>query len=104
MREGIEIPDIRRLPRRGDRWDESRSAGESAARRSEPVPAREIRGGYQVIGLAANPSRHRTDGWRVGQVLIRINESGLTRIEIGFHSEWLAWEGDPETPIPVYRR
>ncbi|MGW1836951.1 hypothetical protein [Streptomyces sp. NPDC002067] len=105
MREDIAIPEMCRVPRRSYRpWEGHSSIGESCARRSEPVPAREVRGGDQVIGLAANPRRYGTDAWRVGRVLIRETREGKTQIRVGFYGEWVAWEGDPDTPIPVYRR
>ncbi|NUK41822.1 hypothetical protein HRW13_13205 [Streptomyces lunaelactis] len=105
MREDIAIPPMRKVPRRVYRdWEISRTPSHQCAVMSEPVPAREIKGGDQIIGLAANPSRHRTDGWRVGRVLIRETREGLTQIRIGFYGEWITWEGDPDTPIPVYRR
>ncbi|NEA50439.1 hypothetical protein [Streptomyces sp. SID10815] len=106
MREDIAIPEMRKVPRPYYRsWENNHSIGVSCAMRSEPVSAREIRGGDQIIGLAASPSRHRTDGWRVGRVLIRTQPTPeTTRIEIGFHGEWVVWEGPADTPIPVYRR
>ncbi|MER6912219.1 hypothetical protein ABT354_11145 [Streptomyces sp. NPDC000594] len=106
MSEEITIPALRSLPRRTTyyRLDERPSPGIWAAARAEPVPARDIRGGTEVIGLATQPSPNRRhDPWRLGRVLIRTNHLKFIRIEIGFHSEWLIWEGDPETPIPVYR-
>jgi hypothetical protein len=58
-----------------------------------------------VIGYAADPIRPDADRWRVGRVLIRSTDSAnTTRIEIGFHLEWVVWEGEATTPIPVYRR
>ncbi|KOG26803.1 hypothetical protein [Streptomyces viridochromogenes] len=105
MREDIAIPEMRKVPRRQYRdFEVHRSASEQCAVMSEPVPAREVRGGDEVIGLAANPSRYRRDGWRVGRVLIRENSEGRTQIRIGFYGEWITWEGDSDTPIPVYRR
>ncbi|MEU3708992.1 hypothetical protein [Streptomyces catenulae] len=104
MREDITIPDMRGVPRRSHRTWDTCSNGLSYAMRSEPVAAREVRGGDWVIGLAANPRRNSSDAWRVGQVLIRETREGKTQIRIGFYGEWVAWEGDPDTSIPVYRR
>ncbi|MEV6551732.1 hypothetical protein AB0M57_23880 [Streptomyces sp. NPDC051597] len=107
MTERIRIPNVtrtRQLRGHSYRLDERRPAGEWYARQSEPVPAREVRGGAQVIGYATELARHRYDRWRVGRVLIRTNSDDVTRIEIGFYSEWVVWEGDASTPIPVYRR
>ncbi|MEU5433840.1 hypothetical protein AB0G73_10730 [Streptomyces sp. NPDC020719] len=106
MREDIAIPEMRKVPRRVYRdFEVNRSPSAQCAVMSEPVPAREVKGGDQVIGLAANPSPHRSDGWRVGRVLIRTTDPDKgTRIEIRFDHEWVVWEGAPSTPIPVYRR
>ncbi|MEU6959609.1 hypothetical protein [Streptomyces chrestomyceticus] len=105
MSEDIEIPAMRKVPRRVYRdWEVHRTPSHQAAVMSEPVPACEVRGGDQVIGLAANPSRHRTDGWRVGRVLIRETREGKAQIHVLFHGESIFWEGEPSTPIPVYRR
>jgi hypothetical protein len=96
---------MRKVPRPVYRdFEVHRSPSHQCAVMSEPVPAREIKGGDQIIGLAAKPSRHRSDGWRVGRVLIRETREGRTQIRIGFYGEWITWEGDPDTPIPVYRR
>lgn len=105
MSEDIKIPEMRKVPRPEYRdWEYNRSPSEHCAVESVPVAAREVRGGDEVIGLAANPARHRRDGWRVGRVLIRENRGGRTQIRIGFYDEWITWEGDSDTQIPVYRR
>ncbi|MGW5115047.1 hypothetical protein ACWEQ8_06275 [Streptomyces noursei] len=107
MNESIVIPGmprIRQIPRRSYRFDDRPSTGEWYAQQAEPVPARGVRGGDQVIGYAIELARHRYDRWRLGRVLIRTNLPDVTRIEISFYGESVHWEGDPSTPIPVYRR
>lgn len=107
MTERITIPDVRRtrqLQLRSYRYDDRPLGGEWYARQAEPVPAREVRGGDRVIGYATELARRRYDRWRLGRVLIRTTSDDVTRIEIRFYSEWVVWEGDAATPIPVYRR
>ncbi|QKW48883.1 hypothetical protein [Streptomyces buecherae] len=102
--EDIVVPPSRPLPRGGHRLDERRPAGELGAMLARPVPAREVRGGDWLVGLAARPLPHGSDRWRLGRVLMRSNTQRLTRIEARFPRGWVVWEGDAGTPIPVYRR
>ncbi|MER7986965.1 hypothetical protein ABTY53_15425 [Streptomyces noursei] len=108
MNESIQIPDMARIyqiPRRSYRFDDRPSTGEWYARQAEPLPAREVRGGYQVIGYATDLARSRYDRWRLGRVLIRTNlPNDVTRIEISFYGESVYWEGHSEMALPVYRR
>lgn len=105
MSESIVLPKMSRLPKRPYRWDDARSSSLAVcAEQAKPVLARDIKGAYLVIGYATEPSSRRPDPWRVGRVLIRTNkpDSG-TQIKVFFPGECVIWEGDPSTPIAVYR-